>query len=408
MSKLVLRLNTKLSTGYSAPMSESPQPGRNTIRTKVVHVVVAGDIGGAERLIVDIASRPQQSRADHCIALMTPNPRLRALFLEAGLKIRDRGPVRENPLAYLWRSFGPADASWLVSTLREERADIVHLHTFGSHVIGVRAALKLGLPVVRTEHGIRHFLDVTCWPFEPWAIRRTDRILAVSEFVADFVAKSAPYARGKVQTVRNGVDTDYFRPAGPPDDGPFTFAVVCRLDAVKRVDLAIRALENLPDARLLIVGDGSERPSLEALARKLRLGNRVRFAGYQSDPRSFIAKAHAVLNCRAVEPLGLSLLEAQAMARPVIAISGGGVSEIVQDNRTGWLVAESAVDGLAAAMAAAAADRGRCVAMGGSARKFVEQECSIETMCQRYAEIYEDLVAHRARRSAGMSPAVDR
>jgi glycosyltransferase involved in cell wall biosynthesis len=327
------------------------------------------------------------------MALMTPNPALRALFVDAGLKVHDRGPVRENPLAYLWRSFGPADAAWLVKALRAEHADVVHLHTFGSHVIGVRAALELGLPVVRTEHGIRHYVDPTCWPFEPWAIRRTDRIIAVSQFVADFAARSAPYARNKVQTVRNGVDTEYFKPAGSPDNGPFTFAIVCRLEAVKRVDLAIRAVANLPDTKLLIVGDGSARPSLEALSGKLQVNERVHFAGYQSDPRSFIAKAHVVLNCCAVEPLGLSLLEAQAMARPVIAMAGGGAPEIVQDGRTGWLVAESSPDGLATSMAAAAANRERCVAMGENARKFVEQECRIEAMCECYADIYEDLIA---------------
>ena len=90
-------------------------------RPKVVHVVVAGDIGGAEHFLVNLASRPELSGADHCVALMTPNPKLRAFFADAGLSIRDRGPVRENPIAYLWRSFGPADIAWLGtknSTLR--------------------------------------------------------------------------------------------------------------------------------------------------------------------------------------------------------------------------------------------------------------------------------------------------
>jgi glycosyltransferase involved in cell wall biosynthesis len=382
-------------------MSETPASSPRTIRIKVVHVVVAGDVGGAERLLVDIASRPDHSRADHCIALMTPNPSLRALFVDAGLKVHDRGPVHENPLAYLWRSFGPADASWLVNVLRVEHADVVHLHTFGSHVIGVRAAHKLGLPVVRTEHGIRHYLDVTCSPFEPWAIQRTDKIIAVSRFVADFALKAAPYARSKIQTIRNAVDTDYFQPAPVPGDAPFTFAIVCRLETVKRVDLAIRAIANLPDTRLLVVGDGSARPSLEALAYKLRIGERICFAGYQSDPRSFIAKSHVALNCAAAEPLGLSLLEAQAMARPVIAMSGGGVSEIIQDAHTGWLVVEPSVDGLAIAMAEAAADRERCATMGENARRFVERECRIETMCERYADVYGNVVG---RRASGLAP----
>src|ERR1700683_5121331 len=107
-------------------------------RPKVVHVIVAGEVGGAERLLMDLASRPEQSGADHCIALMTPSARLRERLHSAGLSIRDRGPVHENPLAYLWGSFGPTDFAWLVRVLAEERADLVHVHTFGAHVLGVR------------------------------------------------------------------------------------------------------------------------------------------------------------------------------------------------------------------------------------------------------------------------------
>ena len=103
---------------------------------RVVHVVVAGDIGGAERLLVDLASRPEESGAEHVVALLTTNRKLAAMFAKAGLSIRDRGPVRENPIAYLWRSFGPSDVAWLANVLCEERASIAHLHTFGSHVLG--------------------------------------------------------------------------------------------------------------------------------------------------------------------------------------------------------------------------------------------------------------------------------
>jgi hypothetical protein len=65
-------------------------------RLKVVHLVVAGDIGGAERFLIDLASRPDVTGADHTVALMTPNPELRKLLQGSGLHVRDRGPVHEN------------------------------------------------------------------------------------------------------------------------------------------------------------------------------------------------------------------------------------------------------------------------------------------------------------------------
>ena len=142
---------------------------------RVVHVVVAGDIGGAERLLVDLASRPKESGAEHVVALLTPNRKLAAMFEKNGLSIRDRGPVRENPIAYLWRSLGPSDVAWLAGVLKDERASVAHLHTFGSHVLGTRAALRAGVPIIRTEHHVQYFIDASTRSFTRWSLARVDR-----------------------------------------------------------------------------------------------------------------------------------------------------------------------------------------------------------------------------------------
>lgn len=366
---------------------------RNRIaeRPKVVHVIVAGDIGGAERLLVDLALRPEQSGADHCIALMTPNPQLREMLRAAGMTIRDRGPVRENPLAYLWRSFGPADVTWLEHILTDEGASVVHVHTFGSHILGVRAALRRNLPVLRTEHGIHHYLDPSCSLFRQWALQKTDCVVAVSDYVGRFVERKAPYARHKLRVIRNGVDATYFHPEEPPGDGPFTFALVCRLEPWKQVDLVIGAVARVPHILLRIAGSGSARRKLEALARELRVDDRVCFLGYRPDPRPVIAESHAAINSSRDEPLGLSVLEALAMQRPVVAFAGGGIPEIIQDGRTGWLVHENSVEALAACLFEASANRQRTATLGANARAFIDRECRIEDMCRGYARAYSEL-----------------
>lgn len=374
-----------------------PSPiARYSARPKVVHVVVAGDIGGAERFLVDLASRPDQSNADHCIALMTSNPALRCLFLEAKLAVRDRGIVRESPLAYLTRSFGNADVAWLVGILKAERADIVHVHTFASHVIGVRSALKAGLPVVRTEHGIRHYLDITCSLLRRWTLRQTSAVAAVSRHVANFVAGVAPDLRDRIEVIRNGVDTQYFALAGW-QDGPFAFSIASRLEPVKRIDLAITALTETRDARLTIVGDGSSRSSLERLVRKTGLEDRVYFAGYHQDVRPLVAMSHAAVNCCSIEGLGLSMLEAQAMGRPVVAFNAGGAPEIVKDGESGWLSHEISARGLGRLMVLASQDSARAQAFGLEGRRFVEAESSVASMCQSYGGLYRR-VWHGVRR----------
>lgn len=357
---------------------------------RVLYVVVAGDIGGAERLLVDLASRPSQSGVEHSVALMTPNPKLREYLTKSGLRVIDRGPVRENPIAYLWRSLGPRDTAWLAEVIAREGARIAHLHTFQSHVVGTRAARHAGAKILRTEHHIQYFVDPSTSAFTRWSLARADAVVAISDYVAAFVARTAPGVRPKLRTVRNGVDADYFTPRPWPADAPFTFVVVCRLEPWKHVELAIEAMKALPDARLLIAGDGSAREGLEARARPL--GSRVHFLGYCADPRDALARGHAAVSSSRDEPLGLSVLEAQAMGRPVIAFAGGGIPEVVRDGETGWLVHEQRVEALASRMREAASDVGRAKIMGAAARRFVDAEHRIERMCEGYGAAYSSLL----------------
>ena len=121
---MVARFDTQPAYGASLPAASlEPSSGiRLSVAPRrdpcVVHVVVAGECGGAERFLVELASRPRQTRARHVIALLTPSERLARLFRSAGLQVHDRGRVRENPLAYLWRSLAWPDVNWLAGVMR--------------------------------------------------------------------------------------------------------------------------------------------------------------------------------------------------------------------------------------------------------------------------------------------------
>jgi glycosyltransferase involved in cell wall biosynthesis len=354
-----------------------------------MHVVVAGEIGGAERLLVDLASRPALTGADHQVALITPNRDLALYLARAGLRVHDRGRVRENPVAYLWRTLGPTDVAWVAGLLVREQVDIVHTHTFGSHVLGTRAARRTGRLQLRTEHHVMHYFDPSCSPFTRWAAARTERFVAISDYVRGVLARTVPDVAARTTVVHNGVDTSYFSPQAPPER-PFLVGVVCRLTRWKRVHLAIEAAA-LAQVELLVVGDGEERSRLQALAR--RRAAAVRFVGHQTDPRPFVAECDAILSTADDEPLGLSVLEALSMQRPVIAHAGGGIVEIVDPGVTGLLVAEPAPAAFAAAIDRARADRGALRRMGTAARAAVVTRFSVDRMCAGYASVYERMRA---------------
>jgi len=362
-------------------------------RLKILHVVVAGQIGGAERLLVEIAKRPDVSGANHVTALMTPSIALANFFRENGVTVQNRGAVHENPLAYLWRSYGPADIAWLGRVIAAEQADILHCHTYGSHVLAARAGLRFGVPVLRTEHGVRHYRDPSCGLNRHWALGHTTKIAAVSDFVGRTVGEIAPYALDKITVIRNGIDLTRFEPQPPRPGGPFTVAAVGRLEPIKRLEIALGALARLPEMHLDIVGDGADRVKLEALAQRQGVASRVRFLGHRADPRTFIAGADAVINCTAQEGMPLAILEAAAMQRPAIAYGGGGMREAVVDGRTGWLAHEDGAEAFADVLRRASADRAEVAARGTAARAWVETNFDITTMCEAYGAVYRSLVS---------------
>lgn len=362
-------------------------------RLRILHIVVAGQIGGAERFLADLAARPVLSNADHTVALMASNRDLMTFFHDGAVKTFDRGRVHENPLAYMWRSYGPADIAWLGRVIERERPDILHCHTYGSHVLAARTALRFGLPLVRTEHGVRHYRDPTCGLNRHWALQHTTRIVTVSNFVGRTVAAIEPTVKDRITVIHNGIDLTRFEPQPPRSDGPFTLAAVARLEPIKRLEIAIAALAQLPEFLLDIVGDGAERGKLEKLAQQLGVAGRVRFHGQLADPRPVIAAADAVINCTREEALSLSILEAGAMQRPAIATRQGGVPEAVVDGRTGWLTKEDGVTAFTVTLRQAAADRAEVARRGIAARNWVAANFGIDAMCEAYGAVYRSLVS---------------
>ena len=360
---------------------------------RVLHVVVAGEVGGAERMLSDLVTHPDETGVEHAIALFSPCETVHRFFarLPPGVPIFDPGRSGEGPLGTLWRTFAPRDAAWLAGCVRRSHASIVHLHTFGSHVVGVRAARFARARVLRTEHSTRVYDDPSCWPFSRWSLARTTAAVAVSRHVRARAIARAGALGESMRVVHNGVDVDAFLPCDAPNDGrPFTFLCIGRLEPRKGVDLAIDAMRQVPNARLDVVGEGAEGPRLSERVSQLGLANRVRFFGRVDDVRPLIASSHALVSSSREEGLGIANLEAMACARPVVALPTGGIPEIVTDGDTGFLAAAKDAEALAVRMrdVMKTADLQE---IGRRARKFVEKNASSSAMCRAYGKIYQEL-----------------
>ncbi len=366
-------------------MSEAP----------VVHVVAAGEVGGAERLLARLAA-PRAGARPHVVALFTDDAALAALFRDAGVETLTP-PARPGPrLTTRLRATGGPDVGWLADTLVERGAAAVHLHTFASHVLGARAGLRAGVPVVRTEHSRRVYDNWLCRPFSAWSLRRATRVVAVSDDLGRLVRARHPEVADRLAVIRNGVPLPS-TVAEPPDDGPLRLSLVARLEPRKGVDVALRALARVPDVRLDVVGDGPERAALDALARELGVDARVHFWGYRPDPEVVVAAADAALCSSRTEGLPLGVLEAMAGARPVVAVPVGGVPEVVTDGETGWLAREATLDALVAQVRLAAhAGRAELRRRGDNARRDAVARFGDATMHDAYEALYAALPVRTA------------
>ena len=164
-----------------------------------------------------------------------------------------------------------------------------------------------------------HYFDASTSPFTRWAAARTDAFVAVSEYVQARSRRCGPRHRRADDGRANGVDTAYLEPEeherGQRAGEPFTAAVVCRLTGWKRVELSLEA------AAIARHGPWSSSAMARSARRSKRCAQagrrRARFVGHQADPRPFVAACDVLLSTAEDEPLGLSVLEALAMARPV-------------------------------------------------------------------------------------------
>lgn len=198
---------------------------------------------------------------------------------------------------------------------------------------------------------------------------------AISESTADdLAARGIP--RAAVRVIYCGIDSARYTPDPSARAPRPTFAYLGRLKRYKGVDIVLRAFAQLahPDAVLEIAGTGDHRAALEAQARSLDLGSRVRFLGFISEEEklALLRRAWALAFASPKEGWGITNLEAAACGTPVVASDSPGIRESVRDGVTGYLVPHGDVHAMAAAMARIAASPVLGVSMGIAGRRFAE------------------------------------
>jgi len=297
----------------------------------------------------------------------------------------------------------------LFRLMRRERPDIVHTHTAKAGALGRVAARLAGVPVVvHTFHGsvFDGYFGPSVARFFQWIERilalGTDTIVAVSERVAADLAERKIAPRKKIEVVPLGLELGRFqdvqqrrgelrRELGVPPRARLVGSVG-RLVAIKDLGTLLRSMVQLsatqPDAILLVVGDGPDRPALEMEAERLGLGSRARFLGFRDDLERIYADLDVAVNCSLNEGTPVALIEAMASGVPVLATAVGGTPDLLDEGRLGRLVPPGDPNALARALAESLSGGDDSAQKAALARRSVLQRFSLDRLLGDLDRLY--------------------
>lgn len=289
----------------------------------------------------------------------------------------------------------------VTKVVQEQQIEIIHGHTRVTQVVAHLVARRLGLPYVTTCHGF----------FKPRIFRRIfpcwgNYCIAISEAVRSHLVHDLGVRKENIAVVHNGVKLAKFNPDKFSPEQKLRFrqdyglhaqapviGSIARLSSVKGQSFLIAAMKRIikvnPSVQLLLVGDGPEMEKLQAQVKQLRLDEHVFFAPATLDTSVPLSIIDIFVFPSILEGLGLAIIEAQAMALPVVASDVGGIYTLVKDKQNGFLVQAKDSQGIAQAILKLLKDEKLRTEFGRRAQQQVKAQFSLKQMCSGVEKVYQ-------------------
>lgn len=360
---------------------------------RVAHVVRSLEIGGLERLVFDLAVGSNRfESAVYCLTQLGPfGEMLQARGIPVTVVGMDGGPLRT--IRRLWGHF------------RECPPSVVHCHNLQSHLYGSLSGRACGVrAIVFSKHGTHFPLESTGGWLNSRLLRYSHTV-AVSEDILSLCLRRLRLHKRNVHYIPNGLSLHPYqnlpsraearRQLGWPAND-FRVGVVARLAAGKGHSVLLHAfqafLPTAPQAKLVIIGDGPERPSIQQTIEELGLGGSVVFTGVQKEIPRYLAALDLFTLPSFDEGIPMTILEAMAAGLPVLATVVGGIPQVVVNGKTGILVPARSADRLAEALTKLYLNPDLAASMGKEGRIRVQDEFDAQVMVNRYEKLYSKLL----------------
>lgn len=300
-------------------------------KMKILHVINSLSMGGAEKLVADLA--PLQRERGHDVEVL--------LFRGGECAFRvslENAKIRVYDFGAGTSVYSPLNVLRLIPFMR--KYDVIHVHLFpAQYYVALAKLLSFSKArLVTTEHSTHNRRrDISFFRyFDKWVYGRFANIVGISPMTTDSLVRYLKVS-GRVQTILNGADINKIREAGPvfresvvPVACRFMLMQVAGFREAKDQDCVIRALKNLPsDVHAVFVGDGVRREICEKLADELGVRERTHFLGVRSDVPALLKSADVVVMSSHWEGFGLAAVEGMAAGKPVVASDVPGLAEVV-------------------------------------------------------------------------------
>jgi len=371
----------------SSDRARSSSPKDTDHQFTVCHVLHTLQVGGGEALARAIALK-NAGEFRPVFALLDELGALGEDLLEHGMTVTviGRHPGLDFGTARRLRRF-----------FRQEEVAVIHAHQYGPLLYSALARL----PRLQRVWANRLLLA------------QGDRLVAVGDSVRQALIDFEGLPEDRIEVIYNGCDLSQYDPGRPLrslvrselglKESEFVVIQVARLDRLKDLPTALRVARLLVSdnalAKLVIVGDGEDRPQLERLTQELQLGDKVLFLGSRPDVARLLQAADAFMLSSISEGIPLTLIEAMASGLPCVATRVGGVPEVISDGETGFLEDAGDYAGLAAQLLQLASNPGLRQQFGMAGRRHVVQQHDASMMHSRYVDLYREMAGQRVGES---------
>ena len=362
---------------------------------RVAHILKTTGLSGAESHLLTLSGGLRAEGFESRLIVLVDRRRPPTALIEAAKAVDV--PVDLMPLAH---DLDLAVVPKMAALLKSGRTQIVHTHMIHGDLYGTLAARQLKLTVVQTRHNDDKFRRR--WLVRlltRWLAAQANTVIAISDSLAAFVRDAEGVPGPKIVRIHYGLDPALVAAKAHPgklraelglsDEAPLVGAVG-RLTEQKGYRYLLEAFaivrRSLPQAQLVIAGDGELRSTLEAQGNK----DAVHFLGWRSDVSSVMADIDVLAVPSLWEGFGLVTLEAMALSKPVVASRVSALPEIVADGETGLLVPPADPKALAGALCALLSHKAQARAMGERGRVRLQIDFSVQRMVRQHVAVYKE------------------